>query len=343
MFAQRTLFVLGAGSSFEAGLPLGTALAKIIREKMDIRFERFTQPVGTGDHDLFAHVAYTHRQKADAFQQAAWRIGQGLGLAQSIDDFLDQHRSDGYVNHYGKVAIARAILEAERGSKLYFKDQNIHTGEDEFDPDKFANTWFSRFIYMLGRGVPRETVGQIFDNVSFIIFNYDRCVEHFLQSALKRLYNIDEQDAITIVDKLRIIHPYGRVGSLREVPFGATRANYDAIASTIKTYTEQVADAEAVRVLASEFEQASRVIFLGFAYHSQNMRLLKPPKSVAARPIYGTAFKMSDADIGIVEGQLASWLDSGVRMQERKGMIKIENKLQCFELFDYYAKSLSGD
>ena len=222
------------------------------------------------------------------------------GLAQSIDDFLDQHRSDRYVNHYGKVAIARAILEAERGSKLYFKDQNIHTGEDEFDPDKFANTWFSRFIYMLGRNVLRENVGQIFfDNVSFIIFNYDRCVEHFLQSALKRLYNIDEQDAITIVDKLRIIHPYGRVGSLREVPFGATRANYDAIASTIKTYTEQVADAEAVRVLTSEFEQANRVIFWGSHTTARICACSNRPSLIAARPIYGTAFKMSDADIGI--------------------------------------------
>ena len=61
------------------------------------------------------------------------------------------------------------------------------------------------------------------------------------------------------------------------------------------------------------------------------------------RPIYGTAFKMSDSDVGIVESQLASFLDSGVSMQERRAMIKIENKLQCFELFDHYAKSLIGD
>src|SRR3984957_16115632 len=271
MFARRTLFILGAGASFEAGLPLGTGLAKIIREKMDVQFERFTQPIGSGDHDLFAHIAHMNRQDAGAFQQAAWRIGKGLGLAQSIDDFLDQHRSDEYLNHYGKVAIARAVLEAERGSHLYFNNQNIHTGKDEFDPDKFANTWFSRFIYMLGRGVPREEVGRIFDNVCFMIFNYDRCVEYFLENALKRLYNLDDQDAIAIVDKLRIIHPYGSVGSLRDVPFGTSRANYDAIARTIKTYTEQVADVQVVKELGAEVEQAGCVIFLGFAYHSQNM------------------------------------------------------------------------
>lgn len=343
MFTRRTLFVLGAGSSFEAGLPLGTGLAKIIRHKMDIRFERFVQPIGSGDHDLFAHIAHLHPQEADAFEQAAWRIGKGLGLAQSIDDFLDQHRSDKYLNHYGKTAIARAALEAERNSDLYFNSYNIHTEKDEFDPDKFANTWFSRFIYMLGRGVPRENVGQIFDNVSFIIFNYDRCVEYFLENALKRLYNLNDQDAVAIVGKLRIIHPYGCVGSLRDVPFGTSRANYDAIARTIKTYTEQVADAEVINDLSAELDQAGCVIFLGFAYHSQNMRLLKPQKPLAAKPIYGTAFKMSDSDVEIVESQLAGFLDKGVKMQERRAMIKIENKLQCFELFDYYAKSLSGD
>jgi hypothetical protein len=39
MFTRRTLFVLGAGASFEADLPLGTGLAKAIRKKMDVRFE----------------------------------------------------------------------------------------------------------------------------------------------------------------------------------------------------------------------------------------------------------------------------------------------------------------
>ena len=35
MFTRRTLFILGAGSSYEAGLPTGVGLARIIREKMD--------------------------------------------------------------------------------------------------------------------------------------------------------------------------------------------------------------------------------------------------------------------------------------------------------------------
>jgi hypothetical protein len=340
VFVQRTLFILGAGSSFEAGLPLGTALAKIIRDKMDVRFERFSEPIGNGDHDLYAHLVHVNRQQNDAFWHAAQRIGTGLGFSQSIDDFLDQHRSDPVVNRYGKAAIARAVLEAEHNSKLYFER---HNETSIFDPDKFADTWFAKFIYMLGRGIPRENVAEIFDNVSFIIFNYDRCVEHFLENALQRLYALNEQDAISIVADLRIFHPYGHVGTLREVPFGASRANYNTIAQGIKTYTEQIAAADVMKELADEVSRAACIVFLGFAYHSQNMRLLAPPARISAKPMYGTAFKMSDSDVSIVSRQLVNFLENRVRVQDRQNMIKIENKLTCSNLFDYYAKSLSGD
>lgn len=38
---------------------------------------------------------------------------------------------------------------------------------------------------------------------------------------------------------------------------------------------------------------------------------------------------MSDPDVGIVESQPAGFLDRGVKMQERRTMIKIENKLRA--------------
>jgi Zn-dependent M32 family carboxypeptidase len=53
MFKLNTLFVVGTGASFEFGLPLGSALAAIIRKKMDIDFVGFNQHIGEGDIDLF--------------------------------------------------------------------------------------------------------------------------------------------------------------------------------------------------------------------------------------------------------------------------------------------------
>jgi hypothetical protein len=37
MFKRRTLFVVGAGASYEFGLPLGPALAATIAKKADIK------------------------------------------------------------------------------------------------------------------------------------------------------------------------------------------------------------------------------------------------------------------------------------------------------------------
>jgi hypothetical protein len=58
---------------------------------------------------------------------------------------------------------------------------------------------------------------KLFENASFIIFNYDRCLEQFLVNALPRLYAISETEADSIVHNINIIHPYGSVGELGRI------------------------------------------------------------------------------------------------------------------------------
>src|SRR5262249_9458227 len=266
MFKRPTLFVLGAGASAEVGLPLGSELAAIISKKMDIRFDDFgMKHVGSGDAELFAQVLYRHRQEANAYQRAAWLIRDGISLARSIDDFLDLHCSNAYVNRYGKAVIARAILEAERQSKLYF-DAGL-----TLNPNEVAHTWLVKFMHMLSPGIPKENVRRIFENISFIVFNYDRCLEHPLANALPKLYSIREEEAREIVRGLNILHPYGVVG---DAPFGSNRADYFALADAIKTYTEQIDAAETTAKLVAEVERAECIVFLGFAFHSQNIQML---------------------------------------------------------------------
>src|SRR5438105_10539862 len=103
MFNRRTLFVLGAGASAEVGLPIGTGLAAAIKKKMDIRFEFGNRPVGDGDMDLYLQMTRHMNDNVDEYQNAAWLMRDNLGFAQSIDDFLDNHRSNKWVNHYGKA------------------------------------------------------------------------------------------------------------------------------------------------------------------------------------------------------------------------------------------------
>jgi hypothetical protein len=341
MFRRRTLFVLGAGSSAEVGFPAGKALAGTIGVKMDIRFERMSNPIGEGDHDLFSQITHQHPDR-DEYQQAAWLIRDGICFAQSIDDFLDQHRTNRYVNHYGKAAVVRAILESERASDLSFRLDAPR--EEQFNPSKFANTWFLKFTYMLARGIPRENVREIFDRVSFVVFNYDRCLEFYLLNALQKLYAISDGEAAEILDDLDIVHPYGSPGTLREVPFGAGRANYATLADSIKTYTEQIGVADVIEDVSVKVQTAESIVFLGFAYHDQNIAILKPAEAMpASKHLFGTAFGMSDSDVDVTSHQLDAWFTGRDARAYRSTMIRLENKLKCAGLFDYYAKSLTGE
>lgn len=307
---------------------------------MDIRYEFGHKPIGSGDYDLFSQILYSsHRENVGQFQKAAWRIRDGIGFSQSIDDFLDQHRNDECVNIYGKAAIVEAVLEAERASRLFF---DKFQGTETFDLEKLTDTWFVKFMYMLGRGIARENVNEIFDKVSFIVFNYDRCIEHFLLNAVQRAYALKVEDAQQIMRNLHIIHPYGAVGELDKVQFGAGQVNCLKLSEGIKTYTEQAAVAEVTNSIAAEVTRATCIVFLGFAFHSQNLRLLRPAEKMRTRPVFGTAHGLSDSDLNIVSQNFADFFNQTLDSRQRTSLIKLENKLKCAELFDYYAKSLSG-
>jgi len=302
---------------------------------MDIRFEFGNKQIGSGDMDLFGQMTGQLRNNVQEFQQAAWLIRDGIGLAQSIDDFLDIHRNNANLNLYGKAAIVKAVLEAERKSRLYFGGTS---GIETFDPNRFADTWFIKFMHMLSRGIPRENVRELFERVSFINFNYDRCIEHFLVNALQKLHGIREDEAADILSDLQIIHPYGVVGN---VPFGSPRANYLELAAGIKTYTEQLGEEDVIHGMANEIRRAECIIFLGFAYHRQNLQILSPAVPMSTKPVFGTAFGMSDADVEVTAHQLDAWFEHRDARAVRS-IIKLENKLKSADLFDNYARSLSG-
>lgn len=350
MFKKRTLFILGAGSSYEVKLPVGLGLATTIATKLDVRIGDHGRNVGRGDKYLLGQFQNQLPEQFNELLRAGWRIRDGLPTASSIDDFLDMHSHDELMQTIGKAAIIRSIIEAERDSDLFFDPGNRG---NRLVLEKLEGSWFMRFIRVLGRGIPKKSAEQIFDNVSFIVFNYDRCVEFFLLQALQAMYSISVNEAAAIVQDLSIIHPYGTIGELpdldngTQVPFGGLENydfNYVKLAQRIKTYTEQIAGSETTNRIRMEVERAEQVIFLGFAYHAQNMLLLRPLEEMGSPiPIYGTALGMSDSDVALAMGELRSWfLPDHSLSKDPFDIIHIENKLTCAGLFDSYAKSIVG-
>jgi hypothetical protein len=66
------------------------------------------------------------------------------------------------------------------------------------------------------------------------------------------------------------------------------------------------------------------------------------PNVMSVRPIYGTAYKISDFDVSFAARQLADFMDHGKSIMFRQNATKLENKLTCTDLSDYCARSLSG-
>src|SRR5271169_6402519 len=116
MFKKRTLFVLGAGASAELKLPIGGELAKKIASLLTVDPQSPQNPDG---ERLLGQLYDRYPLPHNGYHRAAQAISEGVAFANSIDDFLDRHSADENIQRVGKAAIVRAILTAERESRLF--------------------------------------------------------------------------------------------------------------------------------------------------------------------------------------------------------------------------------
>jgi hypothetical protein len=345
----QTVFILGAGASREVGLPTSEGLTNDIRTLLDLRFDRVGIEFVSGSKLILEALRYQARDNrvncdVNPYLHAGRRVSQGMPIAESIDNFLHAHRADKLMELCGKLAIVEAILAAERGSKLWF---------DWRDPSSFVNlvgtrgTWFSRFWHRYSEDCTYRELEQRSKSLSFVVFNYDRCVEHFLLCGLKAYYGLTEQNAVEVVSQVRVFHPYGSIGPLpwagrrSAVAFGGELSGESLLdlSGQIKTFTEgEDPDSSEIADIRRVLAEADRIVFLGFAFHPQNLRLLWPKVSERGRrtlSVFGTAFKISESDVRLIVGSLAESL--GVE----PGSITLRNDLECSALFHEFKTSLS--
>lgn len=112
------------------------------------------------------------------------------------------------------------------------------------------------------------------------------------------------------------------------------------LAGQIRTFTEGTdpdsSDIEAIRERVAE---AQIVLFLGFAYHHQNLELVRPQELPVPRSreayCYGTAKDMSTSDCNLIAHELAGILN--IRMSH----VAVRPDLLCASLFREFWRSLS--
>lgn len=346
---NKTVYIIGAGASQEAGLPVGDQFKNRICTLLDLRFEHGGQHIGGDDLILRALrilAQYPDGRPGDVnpYIQKARHIKNSMPLSISIDNFIDAHPDDDKVAACGKLAIVRSILQAEGGSKLYFDKSNIY---NTINTSSLAETWYSPFFKLLTENCSYgDKLKERFESIVLIVFNYDRCIEHFLYHSLQIYYDISGDKASELISCLNIYHPYGTVGSL---PWQATADSTDfgvepnppelvQLAGKIKTFTEGTdPESSEISEIRSHINIAPKLVFLGFAFHKLNMELIASDKEGShARPVkcYATTHGFSESDkkaIGLQIRHLRNGTWGEIGMAAKK----------CSAFFKEFSKSLA--
>lgn len=287
MRKQKTVLVLGAGASKEFGLPLGRELKGLLAKDLNILFGDFGTQLTSGSYEIVEALRIISQDEngrsgdINPHRAAAVRIARAMGLSGSIDEYVERHKDDALCEQCAKLGIAKAILQAERGSKLYLNPAKQHN-----DPlGSATECWLAYLLRDLTRGKSRVDLETVFENIFIVNFNYDRCVEQFVFLWFQQIYNLSEVDAQTVTRNLRIFHPYGKIANLpfedpgNHIAFGGELDSRRLIkmANSIRTYSETVDEDANLESYKREIGSADKIVFMGFGFHQQNMDLLGVP------------------------------------------------------------------
>lgn len=277
MITQETLFVLGAGASKPYGFPTGKELRAYVCQDFPNQFS----DVLSKDRNIHSKV---DRLVADAQDLAKKFKSSNI---PSIDQFLAL--SPRY-SSIGKQAIIMNILRCEHNSAF-----GLGLNEESQSQDWYS-LLYARMTEGLSSPADYEKFGQ--NKISFITFNYDRSLEHFLYTSL--LNSFGESDKLReIASNVRdyipfpFIHIYGQVDQpvwLGGVDY-APDLDYPRIEQfegNIKLIGERTKEQK--EEISRLFLKAERIFFLGFGYAPENMEAMGFPLTFRKRKsVYGTA------------------------------------------------------
>jgi len=286
MISRNTVFVLGAGAHAPYGFPIGDALlAKILTLLAPDRaasssFSAFTKLVldeyGT-DIPLQSFVDF--------------RVALSRGGHTSIDSFLATNATRPGFAEIGKLAIAYVLLPLDL--------------QRDFSRGSIALDWMSYLFSNMLKGCHRSIDEFLTNNnLSFITFNYDRTLEHFLCVRIKHTYNVSYEEAWGAAQRLPVVHVYGSLGEFdprvidRQPPTGITPGAYKKAAEAIRLMyddrEERSVDVKNIKLL---LEAADCVCFLGFGFDVDNISYLRLNELCQpSKAVFATRYRVANGD-----------------------------------------------
>lgn len=337
--------MVGAGASVEVGLPMGSDLLKQIVKLTHITFEHYSQK--SGDPAIFEALKIILNEggevaKINQHLHAAWQLAESATQAISIDNVIDA-LEDPRVELVGKLGIVQAILKAEAASPAFKRVQNM---PNTINLSKFADTWYGSLTKLLTENVRKSEIGSIFDNLEIVNFNYDRCLEHYLPFSLASYYGLEADAIREIMQDLTIHRPYGIAGRLPwqkgdgpSVGFGEGAPQQLAdVAQQVRTFTERVEEGDELAAMRATIAGADRIVFLGFAFHRQNVELLAQQVQDHTE-VVATTFGISKGDKAVIDDELQKAFQFQGMLNEHR--VKLAD-MTCNQFFKEYWRTLTA-
>lgn len=285
MITENTVFIIGAGASVPYGYPTGKGLRKIICQKIpDVIGDYYVDSYGHTTDSLKDRVKLGAKELAAVFFKSS---------TPSIDLFL--HRNHSFVD-IGKMAISLAILLSEE--KSVFREDIGNTSED----------WYSYLFERISSELSEpDSYPRFAENqVSFITFNYDRSLEHFIYESFINSFcdqRLGDQMSLSAARyqeyiPFPFIHVYGLIDDAQWHGghyYGEEDAvkNFTKLSHNIKVIGEE-RPGEEIDLAKDLIGKAKKVFFLGFGFAEENVKVLDLPNTLHAKQnVYGTAVGMS--------------------------------------------------
>ena len=295
------VFIIGAGGSFPYGFPLGIDLYDNICGHFPYYVQNYleeNQGTVRGINTHLMNIAHEFSKQLRSTNNV------------SIDKYLNINTS---FYDEGILAIISEIFNCEKQSLLPPNVDNKYK----------KNDWYSYLYQKMIQGL--NTIDDILsinkNKISFITFNYDRSLEHYLFNTLYGLVKnagVQKKQFAEIFCKIPFIHVFGNIGNLpwqkgeysnnlyyskEWVEYGSEIKDVDPISvaqhikDKIQIMYEKRQDNLEINNAKELILNADRILFLGFGYDEQNLEILDLPELLKNKQVFGTAFNATDNEI----------------------------------------------
>jgi hypothetical protein len=315
----KTVAILGAGASWDFGLPTGEELVAHIE---NLCRTAGAERTSSRDASLFlaAALADTGAVRHQVLEQCSRKADLlRRQMPQSIDWFLGQDFGPELhmVKRLGLIAIAQIIGRYERTNASWpLEPQMRLTGGDAIS----GRNWLKTFWQSLGVRNLEDFQWMISEQrLRIVTFNYDRCVDQFIANrlaALREAQSKPKEGSLPDADllgELDICHVYGDLGKIGCLPYGSLHQQLEreeqrstVLPGRLKVCASRLTVIEAERSgesLGSNFAKAQgwiaaadRLVFLGFGFDPANVsRLGFPNLAKRCSEVFATSYALGAA------------------------------------------------